>query len=147
MIQVFKDIRFDWLARRRLFIGLSVLLMLAGLGSAIFRQWQHPNGTDAFNLGVDFKGGTVVTTKFNRPTTAEEIRTTLAQQGVKDATIQGVTDRPDTFLIKLPLEGGIGAEPPDEAEASRKRVVEALNSFGREGDVYQIVGADSTGAV
>src|SRR5688500_630300 len=126
MIQVFKDIKFDWLRRRRLFIGLSVLLMLGGLGSAIFRQWQHPNGTDAFNLGVDFKGGTVVTTQFNRPTTAEELRATLAQQGIKDATIQGVTDKPDTFLIKLPLEGEVG-EAPDEAELSRKRVTEALS--------------------
>ena len=45
--------------------------MLAGLGSAVFRQWKHPNGTDAFNLGVDFKGGTVVTARFKQPTTAE----------------------------------------------------------------------------
>ena len=147
MIQVFKDIRFDWLARRRLFIGLSIVLMLAGLGSAIFRQWKHPNGTEAFNLGVDFKGGTVITTKFNRPTSAEEIRATLAQQGIKDATIQGVTDKPDTFLIKLPLEGGVSSEAPDEAELSRKRVTEALNTIGREGESYQIVSADSTGAV
>ncbi|MEO8436312.1 MAG: protein translocase subunit SecF [Pyrinomonadaceae bacterium] len=147
MIQVFKDIRFDWLAKRRLFIGLSVLLMLAGLGSAIFRQWQHPNGTEAFDLGVDFKGGTVVTTKFNKPTTAEEIRATLAQQGVKDATIQGVTDKPDTFLIKLPLEGSIGGESTGEVEKGRKRVGQALNIFGQEGQAYEIIGTDAVGAV
>ena len=61
MIQVFKDVKFDWLARRRVFIAISVFLMLAGLGSAFYRQWKHPSGTEAFNLGVDFKGGTVVT--------------------------------------------------------------------------------------
>ena len=81
MIQVFKDVKFDWLARRRLFIGISIFLMLAGLGSAFYRQWKHPNGTEAFNLGVDFKGGTVVTTKFKKPTTAEEIRETLSHAG------------------------------------------------------------------
>ena len=68
MIQVFKNVNFDWLAKRRVFIGISLLLMLAGLGSAIFRQWKHPDGTDAFNLGVDFKGGTVVTAQFKQPT-------------------------------------------------------------------------------
>jgi len=147
MIQVFKDIKFDWLARRRLFIGISVLLMLAGLGSAIFRQWKHPNGTEAFNLGVDFKGGTVVTTRFKQPTTAEAIRETLAKQGANDATIQGVTDKPDTFLIKLPLEGSVGGESQAEVELGRKRVREALNSFGREGDAYEIIGTDAVGAV
>lgn len=147
MIQVFKSIKFDWLARRRLFIGISILLMLAGLGSAIFRQWQHPNGTDAFNLGVDFKGGTVVTTKFNQPTNAEAIRATLSRQGVADATIQGVTDMPDTFLIKLPLETGAGEESQAGVELGRKKVRDALNSIGPEGEAYQILGTEAVGAV
>jgi preprotein translocase subunit SecF len=148
MIQVFKNIQFDWLARRRLFIALSILLMLAGLGSAIFRQWRHPNGTQAFNLGVDFKGGTVVTANFKEATTAEVIRETLAKQGVRDATIQGVTDKPGTFLIKLPLEGNSG-ESEREVEQGRQKVKEALNTFGPEGEgqAYQIVGTDAVGAV
>lgn len=147
MIQVFKSINFDWLGWRRLFIGISIFLMLAGLGSAIFRQWKHPNGTDAFNLGVDFKGGTVVTTKFNRPTTAEAIRETLARQGVTDATIQGVTDRPDTFLIKVPLEGGAGEQSQTEVELGRKRVRDALNTIGPEREAYEILGTEAVGAV
>src|SRR5688500_11223470 len=136
MIQVFKDVRFDWLARRRLFIGISVFLMLAGLGSAFYRQWRHPNGTEAFNLGVDFKGGTVVTTRFKNTVTAEQIRDTLAGQGAKDATIQGVTDKPDTFLIKMPLEGSGEEQSQDQVEIGRKKVRDALASFGAEGDAY-----------
>lgn len=147
MIQVFKSINFDWLGWRRVFIGISIFLMLAGLGSAVFRQWQHPNGTDAFNLGVDFKGGTVVTTKFNRPTTAEEIRGILAQHGVADATIQGVTDRPDTFLIKIPLEGAGGEQSQEEVELGRKRVRDALNTIGPEREAYEILGTEAVGAV
>jgi preprotein translocase subunit SecF len=146
MIQVFKNIQFDWLGRRRLFIGLSILLMLAGLGSAVFRQWKQPNGTQAFNLGVDFKGGTVVTANFKQPTTAEAIRETLANQGVRDATIQGVTDKPGTFLIKLPLEGNSG-ESAAEVELGRKKVRDALNTIGKEGEGYEIIGTDAVGAV
>jgi len=146
MIQVFKSIHFDWLARRRLFIGLSILLMLGGLGSAVYRQWKHPNGTQAFNLGVDFKGGTVVTADFKQPTTAEVIRETLAKQAVRDATIQGVTDKPGRFLIKLPLEGNSG-ESEAEVELGRKKVRDALNAFGPEGQAYEIVGTDAVGAV
>jgi len=145
MIQVFKSINFDWLGWRRVFIGISAFLMLAGLGSAIFREMKNPGG--AFNLGVDFKGGTVVTTKFNRPTTADEIRAILAEKGVSDATIQGVTDRPDTFLIKLPLEGSGGEQSEQEVELGRKRVRDSLSAIGPEGEAYEILGTEAVGAV
>ena len=73
MIQFFKDVKIDWLANRRMFIAISILLMVAGLSSAVFRQWKHPNGTEAFNLGVDFKGGTVVTARANPAATAAAV--------------------------------------------------------------------------
>lgn len=147
MFQILTDVKFDWLARRRLFIGLSILLMMAGLGSAIFRQWKHPNGTDAFNLGVDFKGGTVVTVNFKQPTTAEAIREILSRRGSSEAIIQPVTDRPGNFLIKLPLEGTTGEASQAEVELGRKKVKEALNDIGQEGQAYDIIGTDAVGQV
>lgn len=146
MIQVFTNVKFDWLAKRRLFIGLSTLLMLAGLGSAVIRQ-VIPGGSEAFNLGVDFKGGTVVTTKFNQPTTAETIRETLAKNGVPDAVIQPVTDKESTFLIKLPLASAEAEQSQAEVEQGRKRVGEALNTLGPEKVAYEIIGTDAVGAV
>ena len=100
MIQFFKDVKIDWLANRRKFIAVSILLMLAGLSSAVFRQWKHPNGTEAFNLGVDFKGGTVVTVRFKQRPPAETIRDALFKAGLKDAIIQPVTDKQDIALSK-----------------------------------------------
>lgn len=147
MIQVFKHVNIDWLAHRRLFIAISILLMLAGLSSAVFRQWKHPNGTDAFNLGVDFKGGTVVTAKFKQRPSAEEIRDALAKTGARNAIIQPVTDKPDLALIKLPLEGSGGAESQVQVDMGRARVKEGLNQFGAEGDAYEIIGTDAVGAV
>src|SRR3990172_824906 len=147
MIQVFTSVNFDWLAWRKIFIGVSVLLMFAGLGSALFRQWKHPNGTEAFNLGVDFKGGTVVTARFKQPPTAEAIREVLAKQSANDAIIQPVTDKPDTFLIKLPLKGTGDGESQAEVEAGARRVRQALNALGPEGDAYQVIGTDFVGAV
>ena len=109
MIQFFKDVRFDWLANRRIFIIVSVLLMLAGLSSAVIRQ-AVPGGTDAFNLGVDFKGGTVITARFLKDRPSDEtIRSRFAQQGVGDAIIQS-TDKPDLVLIKVPRQAAAPAE-------------------------------------
>jgi preprotein translocase subunit SecF len=156
MVQIFKDVKVDWLANRRAFIAISVLLMLLGLGSAVFRHWKHPNNTDAFNLGVDFKGGTVVTVRFKQRPSAEAIRDALAKSGLKDAIIQPVTDKPDTVLIKIPLEGS--AESQSEVEVGRKHVRDGLAGFGSEAAqgtelnadpnaAFKIEGTDAVGAV
>lgn len=155
MFQIFKEVNFDWLKWRKVFIGVSVLLMVAGLGSAIFREWKHPNGTNAFNLGVDFRGGTVVTARFKQPVTAEQIRATLGGQGITDAVIQPVVDRPDTFLIKLPLSGAGTDESQSEVELGRHRVRTALTTLGAERNPatpdadwgFEIIGTDAVGAV
>ncbi len=71
-------------------------------------------------------------------------------KGINDAVVQPVTDRPDTVLIKVPLEG--------EGQDGRVRVREALNEFGKEADArseleadpnasYKIVGTDAVGAI
>ena len=146
MFQILQNINVDWLGNRRLFIGISVLLMLAGLGSAIFRQ---ATGGNAFNLGVDFKGGTVVTARFKQKPDDQAIRSALTAKGVRDAVVQPVTDRPDTVLIKVPLENG---------KDGRTQVRDALNTFGAEAEptlelgadpnaVYKIVGTDAVGAI
>jgi preprotein translocase subunit SecF len=145
MIEIFKNVNIDWLASRKIFILISIVLMLAGLGSAVARQWS-PGGHDAFNLGVDFKGGTVVTTRFKQPPSAEDIRATLVKAGINDAIIQPVIDRPDTFLIKIPLEGGTEASQA-QLDQGRTRVTNALNNFGAEKDAWEIIGTDAVGAV
>src|SRR5712691_10954247 len=146
MIQVFKDVNIDWLANRRIFIAISILLMLFGLGSAIFRQWKHPNGTEAFNMGVDFKGGTVVTAKFKQRPSAEAIRDALFATGAREAIIQLVTDKPDTVLIKLPLEGA-GEGSQTQLDMGRGRVKSGLDKLGAEHDAFEIIGTDAVGAV
>ncbi len=156
MIQIFKNVKIDWLANRRYFIAVSILLMLLGLGSAVFRQWKHPNGSEAFNLGVDFKGGTVVTAQFKQRPSPEAIRDALAKVGGNDAIIQPVTDKTDTVLIKLPLEGA--GESEAQVDAGRSIVRSGLNTFGSEAPAgadlaadpnaaYKIIGTDAVGAV
>jgi preprotein translocase subunit SecF len=147
MLQILHDVKIDWLGNRVWFIGISVLLMLAGLASAIVRQ---ATGGQAFNLGVDFKGGTVVTARFKQRPNDELIRSALVSKNVHDAVVQPVTDKPDTVLIKVPLVG--------EGQDGRVKVREALNTFGKEAApnvelendpnaTYKIVGTDAVGAI
>jgi preprotein translocase subunit SecF len=158
MIQIFKDVRIDWLGSRRWFIAVSLALMLAGLGSAVYRQARHPGGTQAFNLGVDFKGGTVVTVRFKQRPSDDAIRAALTANNITDAIVQPVVDRSDTVMIKIPLEGEEAVQSQAELDAGRNRVRTALNTFGSEvaadtdlnadpNAAYKIIGTDAVGAV
>ena len=107
MFEFFTNIKVDWMGYRKPLIALSVLILLAGLISAIGRQAVE-GGTDAFNLGVDFQGGTVITAKFkNQKPSEDEIRAALQTVGVNESVIQASTDKTDEVLIKVPLLGNV----------------------------------------
>ena len=172
MIKVFDKVNIDWLGQRRKFIAVSIFLMLLGLVSAIVRQ-ATPGGTDAFNLGVDFKGGTVMTVKFKQRPTSEEIRAALVKQGLNDSIIQLDASKSDEALIRLPqlaeetaapaqpsaTPGATGATAPDakaQVDPGRLKASEALKAFGTErktdefagaADGYAIVGTDAVGPI
>ncbi len=154
MFQIFKNINVDWMGIRKPLIFVSIVVLLAGLGSAIGRQFT-PGGTDAFNLGVDFQGGTVITAKFKSKPAEDDIRNALQAQGVNDAVIQSSLDKQDEVLIKVPLfegaaepaptpattavVGGEGSQPPSSASGDasqvnvgRATVKKALDTFGPE---------------
>ncbi len=161
MLQLFKNINVDWMGLRKPLIFVSIVVLLAGLGSAIGRQFT-PGGTDAFNLGVDFKGGTVVTVKFKQRPAADDVRNALQGQNVGEAVIQDSTDKTDEILVKVAnlgqREDCKDAEGKILDEAGRCVVKKALDTFGPEaaatvalGDdanaAYKIVGTDSVGPV
>ena len=161
MLQIFHDINVDWLGKRRVFIGISIMLMLAGMGTAFYRHKFHPNGTEAFNLGVDFKGGTVITARFKQPPSPETLRAAIHSAGLSDATIQPVLDKQGEFLIKVPHQGFEASDTQENqagVDAARAIVKKALNSFGPEAEAtksleedpnaaYKIEGTDAVGQV
>lgn len=169
MFQFLTNINVDWMGWRKPLIGVSVLILIAGLCSAIGRQLT-PGGSDAFNLGVDFQGGTFITAKFKGQKPSEDdIRNALENVGVNEAVIQASIDKQDEVLIKVPLP--VGAETPAPAadapenqnqnaavDAGRNQVRQALNTFGKEAEGttnlnddpnanYKIVGTDYVGPV
>jgi preprotein translocase subunit SecF len=180
MIQIFKNANYDWLGKRRIFLTFSIFLLLAGLASAMVRQLV-PGGTEAFNLGVDFQGGTVVTVKFLKDRPSEDaIRQALKSAGIGESVVQS-TDKPDEVLIKVPQQEGqaeagsapqpqaqptatpaAAATPANQATASATPEVadaqaqvdpggakarQALNTFGKEKETYEIIKTEAVGPV
>lgn len=152
MIRIFDEIHVDWLGKRRILLGLSIIIMLAGLASAVGRELV-PGGTGAFNQGVDFRGGTLATVNFKQRPPAEEIRAGLARSGLGDVTIQPALDRNDQVLIKLGQQGtGEEANQAAQVDIGQTKVKEALSAFGTggklsEGADWEVAGMDSVGPV
>lgn len=118
MFDFFSNINVNWMGKRKPFIAISILVLLAGLVSAVSRQLT-PGGTDAFNLGVDFQGGTVITAKFkgDRPSD-DQIRSALEGEGLNETVIQASLDKADEVLIKVPLlEGETDVTTKDTSDA------------------------------
>ncbi|MFT3745558.1 MAG: protein translocase subunit SecF [Pyrinomonadaceae bacterium] len=161
MFNLFQNIHIDWLGKRKAFIFVSIFIMLAGLFSAMIRQYT-PGGTEAFNLGVDFKGGTVVTAKFRELPEDDAIRSALNTSGIQDPVIQRTLSKPNEVLIKIPLieakDAQTEQERTEQVQSGRLAVKKALDTFGTEADgestldtkpdaAYKILGTDSVGAV
>lgn len=78
--------KIDWVGRWRLWLVLSTLPVLFGLG------WL---GVQGLNLGLDFESGTRIAATFDRPATENGLREVLSANGVNDAKIQATTETVD----------------------------------------------------
>jgi len=92
MLQLFPNTKIDFIAKRRFCYAVSAIVIIAGL----FIFWQRGEK----NFGVDFSGGTVVQYAFKNDIKIDEIRNTLSEMGLGDASIQQFRDKPREIAIK-----------------------------------------------
>ena len=74
MIQFFKKTNFDFVGKRKVFFGISGLLILISIISIFFHK--------GLNFGIDFTGGTLVQLKFSQHIPLSDIRTVLLKNGI-----------------------------------------------------------------
>src|SRR6266581_4533938 len=130
MIELFKDIKVDWLGKRKMFLAISGSVMLLGLISLVVQG--------SFKYGVDFKGGTIVQVRFHQKPEIDKIRQLLRENGAPDSQPQGVGGtHPNDVIIEFQ-----GAKE-DDASAGRSVIISALNK-GFPGQ-FDILKADSIG--
>jgi preprotein translocase subunit SecF len=128
MIELFKDIRVDWLGKRKLFLAISGSIMLLGLVSLVVKG--------GFKYGVDFKGGTIVKVRFHQKPDVEKIRQLLRENGAPDSQPQEVAGGNDVIIE---FQGA----KEDDASAGRSVILSALNK-GFQGQ-FDILSATSIG--
>lgn len=84
-MELFRNANIDFLGKKWYFLGITVVLLLAGLISMGVRNSRTG---DLVPLGVDFKGGTLVYVKFTETPNLDQIRASLHRAGLRDPRIQ-----------------------------------------------------------
>ncbi|MFZ0430378.1 MAG: protein translocase subunit SecF [Acidobacteriota bacterium] len=107
--------KIDWLGKKWYFIGLSVLLGLAGAVSIMTR---------GLNLGVDFTGGTLVYVKFTSTPDLEKIRSALTS-GKLEAEEVTRFDEPSANEVQIRM-ARIESEEAQDLSVQSKMVTQAL---------------------
>ncbi len=120
-MELFKETHIDFLGKKWLFIGLSLVLTVAGLGS-----WIAKGG---LAYGIDFKGGAEMRVRFQDNPPVDEIRKDLAQKIKGEISVQPVVNSGAPELL-------IGTEIADETalNANRDVIEQALRTMFGGGD-------------
>ena len=115
-MHIFKNPQFNFLRWRWLAMGLSVVLVVAGVSTM---------ATRGIPLGVEFSGGTIVIVRFESPVSEQQVRD--AVQG--EEVVQRYGDvAANQVLIRLPQSEQ--AEQGTNLSAASQEVVTALQGAG-----------------
>ena len=119
-MELFRNVEIDWLGKKWIFLGFSLIFSVAGLLSLLF--WHH------LPLGVDFKGGTQIRVRFDGIPNEDHVRQALSRAGVRDFSIQRISDpsgqAANKEIIALPL----ATATDQQHDAGRVEVENALRS-------------------
>jgi preprotein translocase subunit SecF len=145
MIEIFKHANYDFLSKKHIFIGLSWVLILFGLVSVLYRTFDGKPNTYAFNMGVDFSGGTLTNVKFKDAPDLNKLRSAIAAQGIdaSQITLQPVGEQigqapKNEVLVRLPNlvtvvrqagQSETSATATSDADIGKQKVVAALATF------------------
>ncbi len=104
-----KEFDFDFMSKRRIALGLSLVLLSVSIGS-FFVQ--------GMNLGLDFTGGSLVEIGFESEIETELVRDHLVDAGFENGTVQYFGSNRDLLIRVPPSIGQEGAQLSDQIYSS-----------------------------
>src|SRR3954447_1536932 len=106
-MELFKNTNFDFLGKKWPFIIASLVLTVLGLGSILMQG--------GIRFGIDFKGGALMTVKFDQKPDLEKIRAAVNSRIKGENTVQDFTDP------QAKNEVEIGTEMRSDKELNQNR--------------------------
>jgi len=124
-MRIFQKTNFNFIRYRKIAYGFSIVLLLVGMGSLVFK---------GLNYGIDFRGGSEVVIRFDKNVDVGQIRSVLDAAGVSGTLKQYGMDR--SFLFSTVFQGDSGQ--------LKSLVSNALNDRIK-GNHHEIVRIDAVG--
>ena len=118
-MELFKNTNFDFLGKKWPFIGASLVLTIAGLGSLAMKGGPK--------YGIDFSGGALMYLRFNQEPPVDRIRAVLGNKIQGEIAVQQITGKPEVL---------VGTQIRDEKELNANRQIiedELRSTFGAQG--------------
>ena len=115
-MELFHDAKIDWLGKKWYFLGFSLIFSVAGVLSLLF--WHH------LPLDVDFRGGTVVTIRFDRSPNIDRIRAAADRAGLHDARIQSYGAAGSNEVVITLAQSATSEASLDQGRATIVRALE-----------------------
>jgi preprotein translocase subunit SecF len=107
-MQILHDPHYDFLGKTKLWVGVSLAMLLVSLG------WIATRG---LHYGVEFSGGSQLIVRFQNPPAVDTVRGAVDKAGVKGAQIQTYDD-PSKNQVLIRIAGQNDAELSREADAA-----------------------------
>jgi preprotein translocase subunit SecF len=115
-MEFFHEPKIDWMGKKWYFIGLTLVLLVAGMASIAVRR--------GLTYGIDFRGGTLVYVKFARQPDLDAIRGQLRKENLGGATIQRYGPvAGNEVMIGLDLQATTST---DALDAGKRAIASAL---------------------
>ena len=111
MLHLIGQTKIDFIAKRYVCYGLSLIVLAIGVGAFIMRGHER--------YGIDFTGGLLQEYRFSRPLSADALRSTLGKVGLGEAVIQQFGS-PTEWLIRT------SDDAEEEIQQTTSRTREAI---------------------
>jgi preprotein translocase subunit SecF len=113
---------YPFMATRRVWYGLSIVLMVLSIGFFFFR---------GLNLGIDFTGGVSAQVKFTSAANVDAVRSKLSAAGFRDPGVQNFGSSRDV-VVRMP------PEPSQTAAVIRAKLEAAVKTIDPGAEVTQL---------
>lgn len=113
---------FEFMGRRRLAIGVSLVLIVISIASLAVR---------GLNFGIDFTGGLLMEVGYEQPADLDAIRAQLASAGYDEAQVQNFGSANDVLIRILPKGEADSAKLGDQ-------ILKLLQSSGSQVDLRRV---------